>query len=109
MGPGGALAHGGGRARRRSAHAAPSDLEDVVAVALDHEAEPGRNLVLQSLDVGAAELEDGAARLADEVVVVLALPVALEARLAVEGELAREPRRLQELERPVHGGPSEIG
>src|SRR4029450_3012455 len=72
------------------------------------EAEAGRDLVLEPLDIGARELEDRAARLADEVVVVLPLPVPLEARLSVERELAREPGGLEELERAVDGGPPDV-
>src|SRR5256712_2915336 len=89
--------------------AAAAGAVDLVAVALDREADVGRDLVLQALDVGRGELEDGAAGLADEVVVVLALVFALELALAVEGQLLGQPRRLQELQRAVHGGPADVG
>src|SRR6266508_2422951 len=62
-GPGGAPASAG--------HLTPATgAVDLVAVAFDHEAQLLRDLVLQPLDVVAHELEDLAAVLADEVVVV---------------------------------------
>ena len=78
-------------------------------MAVDDEADVGRDLVLDALDLRAGELEDLAARLADEVVVVLPLVLALEPRLALEHELLGQARRLQELERPVDGRPPDVG
>ena len=69
----------------------------------------GGDLVLDALDLRAGELEDLAARLADEMVVVLPLVFALEARLALQDELLGQPRRLQELERAVDGGAADVG
>src|SRR5262245_46800922 len=94
------------RAARRATPAQPVDL---VAVALDHEADPGRRLVLDALDLRVRELEDLAAGVADEVVVVLALVVALEARLPLQRQLLGQARRLQQLERPIHRGASDVG
>src|SRR6476661_5575734 len=85
---------------RRAVAAVP---EDLMPVAVDDEADLGRDLVLDALDLRARELEDLTARLADEVVVVLALVLALEARLALEHELLGQARRLQQLERAVDG------
>ena len=96
----------GSRVARR---AAAAEAEDLVAVALDHEADLLRRLVLQALDLRARELEDVAAGLADEVVVVGPLVVGLEAALPVEGQLAREPRLLQQLQGAVDGGAADVG
>src|SRR4030095_8599960 len=77
-------------------------------VSLDGEADLGRDLVLDALDLRARELEDLAARLADEMVVVLALVLALEPRLPLEHELLGQARRLQQLERAIDGGAPDI-
>src|SRR2546428_2457368 len=77
-------------------------------MALDHEPDVGRDLVLDALDLRVRELEDVAARLADEVVVVGALVLALEAALPVEGQLLGQARRLQQLQRAVHGGAADV-
>jgi hypothetical protein len=69
---------------RDASGAAPAAPEDLVAVSVDLELQLGRDLVLQSLDLGARELDDVAAAPADEVVVVLALVFALETALALE-------------------------
>ena len=63
--------------------------EDRVAVALDHEAEPVRDPVLQVLDLRALELDDLAAVDADEVVVVVAVPERLEAGLRADSSCSR--------------------
>src|SRR5207245_10792427 len=78
----------------RAGGAAAAGAVDLVAVALDRKTDVGRDLVLQALDVGRGELEDRPAGLADEVVVVLALVVALEAYLPGEGQLRGHSRRL---------------
>ena len=79
---------GGGRARPLAAEHVAAEAEDLMPVSVDDEADVGRDLVLDALDLRAGELEDLAAGLADEVVVVLALVLALEARLALR---ARAP------------------
>src|SRR5512134_2120704 len=84
--------------------APPAEAEDVVAMPLDDEADVGRDLVLDPLDVGARELEDRVAGVADEVVVVLTLVLPLEAGLALQLQLLGEARGVQELEGPVDRG-----
>src|SRR5262249_61902664 len=49
------------RPRLRRRRAVPAVAEDLVPVAVDHEADVGRDLVLDALDLGAGELEDLAA------------------------------------------------
>lgn len=63
---------------------------------------PG-HLVLEPLDVGAHELEDGAAVLTDHVIVMFAVPVGLETTPPLELELARKTRFLENPEGPVDG------
>src|SRR5207247_5250710 len=76
------------------------------AVAPHHEAEEATDAVLEALQLLARELDDLAAALADDVVVVLALALdRLEARLAVvEVALGSEPDLLEQLECAVDGG-----
>ncbi len=93
-------------ARLRRALAAQT--EDVVAMALDAEADLRRDLLLETLDLRARELEDLAAGAAHEVVVVLALPDRLEARLAAQQQLAREPRLREESQRAVERGAADL-
>src|SRR6476659_8219972 len=90
---------------RRAVAAVP---EDLVPMTVDDEADLGRDLVLDALDLRARELEDLAARLADEVVVVLALVLALEPRLPLDHELLGQARRLQQLERAIDGGAPDV-
>ena len=75
-------------------------------MAPNHEAEEATDAVLEALQLLARELDDLAAALADDVVVVLALALdRLEARLAVvEVALGSEPDLLEQLERAVDGG-----
>src|SRR5260221_611014 len=89
--------------------AAPAEAEDVVPVPVDHEVDTGRDLLLDALDLWARELEDVAARLADEVIVMGALVLELEAGLPVEGQLAREAGGGQELQGAVDGGAADVG
>src|SRR5262249_27773982 len=90
---------------RRAVAAQPVDL---VTVALDHEADLGRGLVLDPLDLRVRELEDLAARVADEVVVVLPLVVALEAGPAPARQLLCEPGCLEQLEGAVDRGAADV-
>jgi hypothetical protein len=76
---------------------------------LDEEADVGRDLVLDPLDVGARELEDRVAGVADEVVVVLPLVLPLEAGLALQLQLLGEAGGMQELEGPVDRGAPDVG
>src|SRR6187431_2630071 len=100
--PGGTYSALVGRAHRPG-RAVAAGAVDLVAMALDREADLGRDVFLQLLDLRVRELEDLAAGPADEVVVVLPLVVALEDALALELQLAREAGVLQELERAVDG------
>src|SRR2546422_3758225 len=83
-----------------------ADAVELHAVASHHEAEEAPDAVLEALQLLARELDDLAAALADDVVVVLALGLdRLEARLAVvEVTLGGEPDLLEQLERAVDGG-----
>jgi len=74
----------------------------------DQKADARGHFVLNSLDVRRGELEDLAAGLANEVVVVLPLVLALETALSLEGELLGETSRLKELEGTVDRGPSNV-
>src|SRR5262245_4326883 len=83
-----------------------ADAVQLHAVAAHHEAEEAGDALLQLLELLAVELDDLAAALADDVVVVLLLRLGgLVARLAVvEMPLVRQATLLQQLERPVDGG-----
>src|SRR5256712_353924 len=83
-----------------------ADAVELHAVAPHHEAEEATDAVLEALQLLARELDDLAAALADDVVVVLALALdRLEARLAGVGvALRREPGPPAPLERAVDGG-----
>src|SRR5687767_3137656 len=72
---------------RLARHAAPAVPEDLMAVPLDDESVLRGHLVLQSFDLGVGELDDLAAAVADEVIVVLALVLALEIRLPLYHQL----------------------
>src|SRR5262245_10010933 len=95
--------------RRLGLRATPAAPEDLVAVAFDHEADAGGDLVLQPLDLGTRELDDVAAGAADKVVVVLPLVLALEPALALDLQLAGEAGGLEQLERAVDGGSPDVG
>src|SRR5437879_2544878 len=88
-----------------------ADAIELHAVAPHHEAEEATDAVLEALQLLARELDDLAAALADDVVVVLALPLdRLEARLAVvEVALGSEPDLFEQLERAVDGGVADAG
>src|SRR2546425_5353551 len=88
-----------------------ADAVELHAVAPHHEAEEATDAVLEALQLLARELDDLAAALADDVVVVLALALdRLEARLAVvEVALGSEPDLLEQLERAVDGGVADAG
>src|SRR6266516_1807340 len=83
-----------------------ADAVELHPVAPHHEAEEATDAVLEALQLLARELDDLAATLADDVVVVLALALdRLEARLTVvEVALGSEPDLLEQLERAVDGG-----
>src|SRR5579862_114586 len=83
-----------------------ADAVQLHAVAADGEAEEAADAVLQVLELLAGKLDDLAAALADDVIVLARLGLdRLEARLAVvEVALRREADLLQQLERPVDGG-----
>src|SRR5207302_4486668 len=82
-----------------------ADAVELHAVATDDEAEEAADAVLVALELLAGKLDDLAAALADDVVVLATLGLdRLEARLAVvEVALCGEPDLLQQLERPVDG------
>src|SRR5512141_724476 len=88
--------------------AAAAAAEDVVAVAVDAEAQAGGDLLLDPLDLRALELDDLAAGPADEVVVVVAAQRRLEARLAAQQQFARQPGVLEELQGAVDGGAPDL-
>ena len=73
-------------------------------VALDPEADLPRLLVLEGLDLVRAELEDGAAAAADEVIVMAAVQFSFEPGFALEDKGLGETGALEKLERTVDGG-----
>src|SRR5206468_5963830 len=83
-----------------------ADAVELHPVAPDHEAEEAPDALLQALELLARELDDLAAALADDVVVVLLVVLhRLVARLpVVEVSLRGEAALLEELERAIHGG-----
>ena len=80
-----------------------------MAVGADDEPDSPGHFILEPLDFGAHEFEDFAAVFADHVVVMLAVPVGLEAAAPLKLQLARQPRLLKDPERPVDGGSRDLG
>lgn len=80
-----------------------------MAVPANDEADSRGHLLLEALDVGTHKLENGAAVFTDHVVVMLAVPVGLEAAASLEFKLAREPRFLKDPESPVDGRAGDLG
>ncbi len=80
-----------------------------MAVAAYDEADSRGHLLLETLDVRTHKLENVAAVFADHVVVMLAVPVGLEAAASLEFKLARKPRLLKDPESPVDGRAGDLG
>ena len=87
-----------------------TDAEYLMTVGIDHEPVRLRNLILQPLDLGAHELDDGPALDTNHVIVVLVLVAVLEAREAVpELDGVGQARLSKELQRTVDGRAANLG
>jgi hypothetical protein len=78
-------------------------------VSLDAKTDFPRLLVLESFDFVRTELEDRAAAAADEMIVMSAIELALEASFPLENEGLSEAGAFQKLECPVDRGSTDAG
>lgn len=79
-----------------------------MTVSADHETDPRSDGILKALDLRAREFKDLATTLADEVIVMCPVPIHFKAAASVECEFARKPRVLEELQRPIDSGSTDV-